>query len=83
MLLRNVLLLVLSSTISICESAKILYVMPFTAPSHYISQKDLAIELATRGHDVHVITAFKEDEHPPTYHQVMVDKKVVWEILCE
>ncbi|XP_073955954.1 UDP-glucosyltransferase 2-like isoform X1 [Choristoneura fumiferana] len=62
----------------ICESAKILYVMPFTARSHYIGMKNLALELASRGHDVYAITPFREPEAPLTYHQLMVSNVSFW-----
>ncbi|XP_037970930.2 UDP-glycosyltransferase UGT5 isoform X2 [Plutella xylostella] len=75
----------LTTTLLLCllytanEAAKILYVMPFTAASHYISQKDLAMELAKRGHDVYAITSHKEVDPPTTYHQIMVERKSVWD----
>ncbi|XP_061716027.1 UDP-glycosyltransferase UGT5-like [Cydia pomonella] len=71
-------LLIIANLLISCESAKILYVMPFTARSHYIGMKNLAIELARRGHDVYAITPFREDQHPPTYHQMMVSNEPVW-----
>ncbi|KAI8436737.1 hypothetical protein MSG28_010214 [Choristoneura fumiferana] len=67
----------------ICESAKILYIMPFTAKSHYIGMKNLAVELASRGHDVYAITPFREAEHPQKYTQLMVSNISLWEKLFD
>ncbi|KAG7308713.1 hypothetical protein JYU34_005938 [Plutella xylostella] len=75
--------LVLGAVCSIAEPAKILYVLPFGGPSHYIALKDLGLELANRGHEVHVITPFRENNPPPNYHQIMVQKKSPWEFLSQ
>lgn len=42
--------------------------------------RPIGLELARRGHNVTVITAFKETEHAPTYHQIMADDKKIWDI---
>ncbi|XP_038210045.1 UDP-glycosyltransferase UGT5-like [Zerene cesonia] len=63
------------------EAANILYVIPFTTKSHYITLRPIGLELARRGHNVTVITAHKENEHPPNYHQVMVKATKIWEAL--
>lgn len=64
-----------------CESANILYVMPFTSKSHYIMLRPLGLELARRGHNVTVITGYKLDNPPPNYHQYTVDKKEIWDVI--
>ncbi|CAH4028511.1 unnamed protein product [Pieris brassicae] len=63
------------------ESANILYVIPFTSKSHYIMLRPIGLELARRGHNVTVITANKEENPPPNYHEVMVDDKKIWEVI--
>lgn len=77
----GVLILILKCLV--CESAKILYVMPFTARSHYIGMKNLALELASRGHDVYAITPYRETGAPQTYHQLMVSNASFWTKLCK
>ncbi|XP_053609831.1 UDP-glycosyltransferase UGT5-like [Plodia interpunctella] len=80
MFLTNVyLLMVVLATF--CDAANILYVIPFTSKSHYIYLRPIGLELAQRGHNVTVITAYKENNHSDTYHQVMVDKKEIWEVI--
>ncbi|KAJ2949071.1 hypothetical protein O0L34_g6010 [Tuta absoluta] len=71
--------LVIIVAINYCSCANILYSIPFTSKSHYIMLKAIGLELARRGHNVTVITAFKETDHPPNYHQVKVDDKEIWE----
>lgn len=66
---------------SICDAANILYVIPFTSKSHNFMLKPIGLELARRGHNVTVITAHKEKYPPPTYRQVMVDDKLIWDVL--
>ncbi|VVD02543.1 unnamed protein product [Leptidea sinapis] len=64
-----------------CESANILYVIPFTSNSHYISLRTIGLELSRRGHNVTVITSFKEDDHPSNYHQIMIQNIKIWDVL--
>ncbi|XP_026761867.2 UDP-glycosyltransferase UGT5-like [Galleria mellonella] len=71
----------LVSVLGYCLGANILYLIPFTAKSHYIMQRPIGLELSYRGHNVTVVTAHKEVEHPPNYHQVMVDNKQIWDVL--
>ncbi|PZC79478.1 hypothetical protein B5X24_HaOG200298 [Helicoverpa armigera] len=77
--LKYVLLLLALAKYS--ESANILYVVPFTAKSHFIMLRPIGLELARRGHNVTVITGNKEPNPPPNYHQIMVDKKEIWELI--
>lgn len=72
-------ILVLISLIACCNAANILYIIPFTSKSHYIMLRPIGLELAKRGHNVTVITAFREDDHAPSYHQVMSDDIKIWE----
>lgn len=63
------------------DAANILYVIPLTSMSHYIMLSPIGLELARRGHNVTVISAFKEENHPPTYHQVISDDISFWDAL--
>ncbi|CAK1556339.1 unnamed protein product [Leptosia nina] len=63
------------------EGANILYVIPFTSKSHYIMLRPIGLELARRGHNVTVITANREKDPPPNYHEVMVDDKKIWDVI--
>ncbi|KAL0852994.1 hypothetical protein ABMA27_012777 [Loxostege sticticalis] len=63
-----------------CESANVLYIVPFTAKSHYLMLRPIGLELARRGHNVTVITSHKEAQPPSNYHQVLVDDKV-WDAM--
>lgn len=37
--------------------------------------RPIGLELAHRGHNVTVITTFKETDHPPNYHQIIIDDR--------
>ncbi|CAK1556340.1 unnamed protein product [Leptosia nina] len=63
------------------NAANILILLPYSAKSHYYSLRPIGLELARRGHNVTVITANKETDYPPTYHQVMVEDTKIWEVL--
>lgn len=63
-----------------CQSANILYLMAYIGKSQYIMLKPIGLELAKRGHNVTVITVFKETDPPPNYHQVLVDDKI-WDAM--
>lgn len=74
-------ILLFVNIVSRCQCANILCVMiPFTQKSHYNMLRPIGLELARRGHNVTVITAFKETDHPPTYYQVMADDKKLWDL---
>lgn len=62
-------------------AANILIVIPYSGKSHYIMQRPIGIELARRGHNVTVITAFKETEFPVNYHQVLVSDEKIWDMV--
>lgn len=63
------------------DGANILYIMPFTSKSHYIMLKPIGLELAKRGHNVTVITAYKHRNPPSNYRQVMVEVKEIWDVV--
>ncbi|XP_045497979.1 UDP-glycosyltransferase UGT5-like [Colias croceus] len=75
---RVVLLLFLTTY---CDSANILYAIPFTSKSHYIMLRPIGLELARRGHNVTVITANRETNPPPNYREIMVDDKEIWDVM--
>uniref|UniRef100_A0A2A4K0B3 UDP-glucuronosyltransferase n=1 Tax=Heliothis virescens TaxID=7102 RepID=A0A2A4K0B3_HELVI len=43
--------------------------------------RPIGLELARRGHNVTVITGHREPNPPPNYHQHVVDKKEIWDII--
>lgn len=68
-------------TLGYIESANILFVIPFSAMSHYIFQRPIGLELARKGHNVTVITTHLEKNPLPNYHQVKVEQKKIWELI--
>nr|XP_032517763.1 UDP-glucuronosyltransferase 2B20-like isoform X2 [Danaus plexippus plexippus] len=77
--LHPVLFLIFLTKLS--DSANILYVMPFSATSHYIMLKPIGTELARRGHNVTVITSIRDNNPPPNYHQILVNDTKIWDLL--
>ncbi|CAH0715617.1 unnamed protein product, partial [Brenthis ino] len=63
------------------ECANILYVTPFSSPSHNILLRPIGVELARRGHNVTVITSIREKAPPPNYREVMVDDRKIWDLI--
>ncbi|CAH0398392.1 unnamed protein product [Chilo suppressalis] len=62
--------------IACSQAANILYLITYIGKSQYIMLKPIGLELARRGHNVTVISVFKELEPPPNYHQVLVDENI-------
>lgn len=61
-------------------SAKnILYINPFTAPSHYTSLEPISLALARKGYNVTVIAAHRV-KNPPAenYHEITTEIKDIW-----
>lgn len=52
------------------RGAKVLGVFPFPARSHLIVDKALMFELARRGHEVTVVSAFPENKAIPNYTDI-------------
>ncbi|XP_045772911.1 UDP-glycosyltransferase UGT5-like [Maniola jurtina] len=77
----GVTLMVLTLLTNHVESANILYIMPFSAMSHYIFLRSIGVELAHRGHNVTVITTHLEKNPLPNYHQVKVVDKILWDLI--
>lgn len=69
--------------IACAESANILVVIPFPANSHYVMQRPIGLELARRGHNVTVITAYREIDHPDNYYQIVTDDTKIWNFLSK
>lgn len=65
---------VLLSILSIANGYKILFMVPFSGPSHWILLQNFAKELVNRGHEVTAvvnrpITNFKS----PNYTEILID----------
>ncbi|KAL4713974.1 hypothetical protein ACJJTC_005605 [Scirpophaga incertulas] len=73
MLMKYILLFCLWSCV---ECANVLFMMTYIGKSQYIMLKPIALELARRGHNVTVISVFKENNPPENYHQVLVDDNI-------
>ena len=58
--------------VAICRGDKVLGVFPFPSRSHMIVQKSLMFELARRGHEVTVVSAFPENKVIPNYTDIEV-----------
>lgn len=70
-----VLLMILIGIQSYCVlSYKILGIFPTVAPSHYNVGKALMKGLAAAGHDVTIVSPFKEKNQIKNYREVVVRK---------
>lgn len=58
------------------EGARILGVFPFTAYSHYILGNRFFTALAEKGHDVTIITPYREKSPPKNYREIYLDGAV-------
>lgn len=67
----TLLLVVLLANIS--EGHKVLFLVPFTGPSHWLMLKHFIRELTDRGHEVTCITSFKFGEPLSNYTEVLID----------
>lgn len=56
-----------------CSSSRILLVFPSSSPSHLIIAKALAKELANRGHEMTVVSAFPLSKPMKNYRDIKVD----------
>lgn len=54
------------------ESSKILGIFPFAAHSHYALGSRLMKELAERGHEVTMITPYREKTPPKNYREIFL-----------
>lgn len=74
----NVLFLLVTCTYfaSWVETARILGVFPVPQYSHYILGGRLMKALAEKGHDVTIITPFREKDPPKNYKEVFLEGAV-------
>lgn len=72
--MQNCLVFILFALISIeiayVKSYKILGITPIAAPSHYIVNRALMRGLAADGHEVTLISPFKDENPPPNYNEI-------------
>lgn len=61
-----------------CNGAKILGVFPYPSKSHHILGKTLLKELANRGHEVTMISAFPLKDPPKNYKDVTLHRVMEW-----
>ncbi|KAI7815290.1 UDP-glycosyltransferase [Rhyzopertha dominica] len=71
----NVVLLV-SMLLCLVDGSKILGIFPFAATSHYILGSTLMKALAEKGHDVTIITPYREKSPPKNYKEVFLSGMV-------
>jgi hypothetical protein len=57
--------------VALNDGAKILGVFSFPARSHLIVHKALLLELARRGHEITVVSAFPESKPIPNYTDIV------------
>jgi glucuronosyltransferase len=56
--------------VAMIRGAKVLGVFPFHSRSHLIVHKALMFELASRGHEVTVVSSFPENKAIPNYTDI-------------
>nr|XP_023019046.1 UDP-glucuronosyltransferase 2B33-like [Leptinotarsa decemlineata] len=72
------LLVIISTLVGLCESARILGVVPTPSFSHQVAFRPLWRELAKRGHDLVVITT--DPENDPTLNLTEIDISSAYEL---
>lgn len=70
--------------LSIANCSKILFLVPFPGPSHWILLQNFAKELVNRGHEVTAIvnkpiTNFQS----ANYTEILIDKEFNFDAICE
>ncbi|ETN60503.1 UDP-glucuronosyltransferase 2B28 [Anopheles darlingi] len=55
------------------DGGKVLFLVPFPAPSHWLWIEHFIKELLTRGHEVTAITNFAAKELHPNYTEILID----------
>ena len=63
------------------HEANILAVLPIQSTSHMTVNKAIVIELANRGHNVTVVSAYPEENPPPNYKDIVLKKMSVEELM--
>ncbi|XP_058122285.1 UDP-glycosyltransferase UGT5-like [Anopheles ziemanni] len=66
-------LLLLCGSLVLADGYKILFLVPFPGPSHWLMLKHFIRELTERQHEVTCITAFKFGEPLPNYEEIYID----------
>lgn len=59
--------------IALSNALKILYLVPFPAPSHWFWLKNFSEELLKRGHHVTAVTNFKRPDPHSNYTEIIID----------
>lgn len=62
---------------------RILVLIPFPGPSHFLMFKVLIKELISRGHEVTAITAFPMKETINNYTEVLIHPRFLFDASCE
>jgi glucuronosyltransferase len=63
--------------VALNHGARILGIFPFPARSHHIVHKALMLELARRGHEVTVVSAFPENKPIPNYRDIVLNTNMI------
>lgn len=71
--MRSIILVSLALLVSAVHSYKVLFLVPFTGPSHWLMLKHFIRELTERGNEVTCITSFKFGEPIRNYTEVLID----------
>uniref|UniRef100_A0A182KIS0 UDP-glucuronosyltransferase n=1 Tax=Anopheles christyi TaxID=43041 RepID=A0A182KIS0_9DIPT len=66
-------LLLLGSFLSSADGYKILFLVPFPGPSHWLMLKHFIRELTARQHEVTCITSFRYGEPLSNYDEILID----------
>lgn len=76
-------ILVLALLLSAVHGYKVLFLVPFTGPSHWLMLKHFIRELTERGNEVTCITSFKFGDPIHNYTEVLIDPAYPIREKCE
>lgn len=66
------------------NTSKILIVVPFNGPSHWLMFQDFIAVLTSRGHEVTALTGIKFSKaHPTNYTEVLIDPPYDLSAVCK
>lgn len=66
------------------NSSKILILVPFNGPSHWLMFQDFIAVLTSRGHEVTALTGIKYSKaHPNNYTEVLIDPPYDLSSVCK
>lgn len=72
--LQKLAVIVLCAILSIANGYKILFMVPFSGPSHWILLQNFAKELVDRGHEVTaIVNAPIKNFKSPNYTEILID----------